>query len=189
MIEQGTPFATIAAMVRTAGKPVAEIIQEPVLVMVTEVPSLPVMGVSTKQVHDMDILSLRQTEALRQAPSHGLVFFLRKREAGIFTDKIGLGRTRNVDLFIPSVQISQYHAFFSLNSSNTWTITDADSRNGTRVEGERLVAGVAKPLHSGNRILAGGIEFIFYLPAEFVALCRNLVEFDTPPPRGRFGAF
>jgi hypothetical protein len=184
MIEQGTPFAAIVATARTSDT-FTDLIKEPVLVMVSQVPTEAGLGFATRNASDMDALSMRQTEALRQTPLRGLVFFLRKRESGIFSDKIGLGRTRNVDICIPNSQISKYHAFFSLNGDNVWTITDADSKNGTRVGDQRLVAGVAKGLQSERKIIAGGLEFIFYLPADFLPCCRKATKSDSAVPGAR----
>lgn len=180
MLDQGTPFAEIVAMARGSGSTLADQIKSPVLVMISEVPLEAALGYETRHASDVETLSLRQTEALRQTPARGLVYFVRKREAGIFTDKIGLGRTRNVDICIPNSQISKYHAFFSRSGENGWTLTDADSKNGTRVGDERLAVGVPKVLQNDRKIVAGGLEFIFYMPGDFVNLCRNSLGFEPP---------
>lgn len=185
MFEQGTPFAAIVAAGRGSGSALADAIKVPVLVMVSEVPMDAPLGFETRHASDVEALSIRQAEALRQTPSRGLVYFLRKREAGIFTDKIGLGRTRNVDICVPNSQISKYHAFFSRSSDGGWTITDADSKNGTRVGQERLAVGAPKELQNDKKIFAGGLEFIFYLPGDFVILCRNSLGFEFPAARAR----
>jgi hypothetical protein len=185
MLEQGTPFSSLLAMARGTGGALVEEIKVPVLVMVSEVPLQATTDFETRHASDVDGLSLRQTEALRQTPSRGLVYFLRKRESGVFTDKIGVGRTRNVDICIPNSQISKYHAFFSRSGDSGWTITDADSKNGTRVGAERLTVGVAKTLQNDTKIVAGGIEFIFYLPADFIFLCRSSFGSENSVSRAR----
>jgi hypothetical protein len=117
---------------------------------------------ATRHASDHELLA-RQRAALKATPNRGLVFPIRKRADGVFVDKIGIGRTRNVDITIPSVQISKYHAFFSVDERGAgYALTDVGSKNGTLVDGGRLEPRAPHPLRSGSVVAFGGVEFTFY---------------------------
>jgi len=112
--------------------------------------------------------------ALNSDPNRIAVFPVVKRQGGIFPDRVGLGRTRNADIVIPYSHISKYHAYFSL-SGETWTITDAGSKNGTTVDGGR-VGKESIVLSSGQVITFGRAAVQFYLPDHFVELLEQLLR-------------
>ena len=61
---------------------------------------------------------------------------LRKRPGGnAFTGMITVGRADNNDLVISDGTVSKFHAYFR-RLGQRWTITDANSRNGTMVDGQ-----------------------------------------------------
>ncbi len=173
MLEQGTPFAGIIKQARAEGSALARLFTDAVIMMISEVPVDIDTGYDTQRPSELESVAERQTKALEQTPAHGLVYFLRKRPDGVFPDKIGLGRTRNVDICIPSGKISKYHAYFSRSGDGTWSVTDASSKNGTFIAKQRLVPGVPHQLRSTQSLGIAGIEFAFYLPADFLALCQQ----------------
>ncbi|HRI70956.1 MAG TPA: FHA domain-containing protein, partial [Polyangium sp.] len=153
---------------------------DPVLVLVSEIPmDAPRGHLGPQQATELDSLAFHQNEALRQAPAHGLVFFVRKRGSGLVRDRIGIGRDHNADICVASPRISRYHAFFSVDARHAWTITDANSKNGSSIAGLRLAAGAARTLANEASIMLGGIEFCFYLPEEFVAHCSHFLHGDA----------
>jgi hypothetical protein len=154
----------------------------PVLVLVSEIPPEPSAGFAAQSATEMESLGVHQHAALRQTPALGLVFFVRKRESGLVLDRIGIGRDPNADICVPNNKMSRYHAFFSMTPQNEWMITDANSKNGSRVGGTRLAAGDSCVLPEATLITLGGVEFSFYLPAKFAALCRSFVLRDSTPP-------
>lgn len=173
MIEQGTPFAAIVSQLRITGMDLAATCTEPVIMMVSEVPIDNEIPFTTRHSSEVESIKDRQSKALELMPAHGLVYFLRKRTDGVFGDKIGLGRTRNVDICIPSGKVSKYHAYFTRRSDGTWSLTDAKSKNGTFVDGERMPAGVALTLRSTQSVGIAGIEFAYLLAADFITLCHQ----------------
>jgi pSer/pThr/pTyr-binding forkhead associated (FHA) protein len=180
MILQGTPFASILAMMRTSPTLIHTNVY-PVLVLVSDMPNeLPAKGIVTHQATELDSLAFHQNEALRQTPAHGLVYFVRKRGAGLVRDRIGIGRDHNADICVPSPRMSRYHAFFGTGSGTDWMITDANSKNGSRVNGIRIGAGTSSMLSETTSIALGSIEFGFYLPAHFLALCKSFLMGDMP---------
>jgi hypothetical protein len=75
--------------------------------------------------------------------------------------------------------MSRYHAFFSKPSGPNWVLTDANSKNGTSIEGNRLAGGASCVLPEATLIAMGGIEFAFYLPEKFAAFCRSFGVADS----------
>ncbi|MET0285250.1 MAG: FHA domain-containing protein [Polyangiales bacterium] len=99
----------------------------------------------------------------------GLVFQLVKRPGNAF-DYISVGRTANVDITLPLVQISKFHAYFSRSSSGEYTLADGGSKNGTRVGARRLEVRMPEPVRSGDRVSFGPYVFSFYSPSSFSEL-------------------
>lgn len=101
----------------------------------------------------------------------GHVIFIQKREGGVFPDRIGVGRAPNVDVRVPLSQVSKYHAYFS-NVDGRWTVTDAGSRNGTSVAGERLTDRAPHPLNDSQEVGFGPYKFTFHTPEGFQEIGR-----------------
>lgn len=101
--------------------------------------------------------------------SFGLVFPLIKRPGNAF-DYISVGRTENVDITLPLLQISKFHAYFNRGVSGEYTLADGGSKNGTRVGARRLEVRLPVAVHSGDRVSFGPYAFSFYLPPHFLEL-------------------
>ena len=89
-----------------------------------------------------------------------------KAEGRPFPERIGVGRTRNTDIFLASNDISKYHAYFTWEGDR-WFITDADSSNGTSVDGVRLKPMTLTPLVNGTLIAFGARLHLFMTAAGF----------------------
>jgi hypothetical protein len=96
-----------------------------------------------------------------------------KRQGGVFQDRIGIGRARNVDVPIQLAKFSKYHAFFSRNDDGTYTLTDAGSTNGTFLEGKRLPEKQAFPIRDGQDVSFGPYRFTFFTPEGFHDLVKR----------------
>ena len=68
--------------------------------------------------------------------------------------RIVIGRGAGADVRIPHRTVSELHAIVQQDDGAHF-ITDQDSTNGTRVNGERLVAGRRRKLADGDRIETG----------------------------------
>ncbi len=100
----------------------------------------------------------------RDDPPKPLVLAIRKVQS-IFPSMISVGRTHNNDVVVPDVQVSKVHAFVKVHEGQ-YEISDAGSRNGTFVGGEKLIAkGAPRVMLSGERVRFGTIEFVFF-PSE-----------------------
>jgi hypothetical protein len=110
----------------------------------------------------------------RPSLSIGTCIRIAKRDGAAFQDRIGVGRTRNVDVSIPLALMSKYHAFFAQAADGqSFEITDAGSKNGTFVDGKRLPEKQAVPLADGQEIAFGPYRFAFFTPEGFVEMVRR----------------
>ena len=96
-------------------------------------------------------------------PPESEILPLKKRPGGLFPNQIGVGRVGNVDVQIAHASVSKYHAFFA-KADGVWHIADAGSKNGTFVDGSRLVPKKSVPLSNRARIRFGEVEVIFVRP-------------------------
>ena len=71
-----------------------------------------------------------------------------------------IGRDERCDLVIPDRRVSRHHARISLEGDG-YILTDLGSRNGTFVNGVRLVAGRAFPVVAGDSVVFGTIQCRF----------------------------
>ena len=106
----------------------------------------------------------------------GIIAIEKDGGANAFGMMITMGRAPNNDLTIPDKRVSKFHGYFRASGA-AWSLTDARSTNGTKLDGVRLEASKPYPLASGARLeLSGAIEARFFLPAElhaFLAGCAT----------------
>jgi hypothetical protein len=69
---------------------------------------------------------------------------------------ISVGRTDENDVPITDSSVSKVHAYFR-DDGGDWFLTDDDSRNGTLLNSEQLVAGKPAALTSGDEITFGKV--------------------------------
>lgn len=111
-----------------------------------------------------DTLVANLDGALASAVAHSgnlQVFPLAKKQGAPFADMITVGRTGNNDVVIDDVTVSRFHAFFRLRGA-AWTVCDSGSKNGTRLVGDRLEPRKERPIESGDRVVIGDVETVFY---------------------------
>lgn len=75
-----------------------------------------------------------------------------------WSERVSVGRARNNDVALPHRSVSKLHAHFSRNAEGQLLVTDARSRNGTRVNGVRVEANVASPVSTGDTIMFGAVS-------------------------------
>ncbi|WP_103349234.1 FHA domain-containing protein [Amycolatopsis sp. CA-128772] len=71
-----------------------------------------------------------------------------------------VGRGPDADLRLYSDQVSLRHAWVRRDGRGTW-VSDAGSRNGTRLNGRRLGAGQDHPLRHGDRLDFGPVTAVY----------------------------
>ncbi len=104
------------------------------------------------------------------AGQQGIIAVEKDGGANAFGMMITMGRAANNDLIVPDKRVSKFHAYFR-KSGESWSVTDANSTNGTKLDGAKLEASRAYPLGSGAELeLSGAILVKFLQPAELFDL-------------------
>ncbi len=79
------------------------------------------------------------------------------------TTQLTLGRGPNVDALIAEGTLSQIHLLFMISPAG-WTVRDANSRNGTWLDRQKLLPGQPVELKNGSRIKAAQVALTWYTP-------------------------
>lgn len=87
---------------------------------------------------------------------------LLRREAidGMSADRVSVGRARNKDIVLRHASVSKFHAWFELDAAGGYRITDAGSRNRTRVNGDPLPPRESRAIGPGDRLQFGSVECV-----------------------------
>jgi len=101
-----------------------------------------------------------------------LVFPISKRPGTAF-DHISIGRTSNMDVVLPLLQVSKFHAYFARDAAGAFTLADAGSKNGTWIGTRRLIVRVPEPVQDLDRVRLGMYTFTFLTQAGFLALVKS----------------
>ena len=105
-----------------------------------------------------------------------LVIPISKRKEGPFEERIGVGRTRTSDICLLYNGVSKYHAFFTVDKeSGAITLTDADSKNGTSVDGVALTPRIPHRLVDRGVVRFGSANFRFHTAEGFRRLIETLL--------------
>lgn len=93
-----------------------------------------------------------------------------------FAMGVTIGRTDNNDITFHDNSVSRFHAYLQHDGrGGGWKLFDAESRNGSFVEGTRLSKGVGMAVADGSRIKLGDVT-VRLLSA------RSLAEFIKNAP-------
>lgn len=99
------------------------------------------------------------------------LFFVEKR-AGVpnaFPMGVTVGRIETNDIAIEDPSLSRFHAWLAFDArKKQWVLHDADSKNGTMVDGVELTPGGSQALESGQVIRLGSVVLRFLLPEALV---------------------
>ena len=85
---------------------------------------------------------------------------------------ITIGRTENNDVVLRHEEVSRFHAYVQ-EASGVLNLVDADSKNGTWVNGLRLMASKPQPLPPTASIKFGQLQITYYDNAAFIDFLRN----------------
>ncbi len=85
--------------------------------------------------------------------------------------EVRLGRDADCDLVIDDATLSRIHLVLRRGASGAWTVQDAGSRNGTKVDGGP--ATMPLPLRDGSVVEAGAVRLTFYTPAGLYTRLRT----------------
>ncbi len=84
-----------------------------------------------------------------------------------------LGRAPESDLVINDGTLSGHHLTFRQRPDLTWTIEDAASKNGSRLDGLELGAGKQVPLRDGMHIDAAHVSLTYYTAQGMLLRLQN----------------
>lgn len=103
-------------------------------------------------------------EAADDAPR--AVLPLKKRANGnAFSLMVTLGRAPNNDIVLADRRVSKFHAYFRRVGSG-WTVSDANSTNGTKVDEVPVPSERSVSVRSGSRVILGGTVVLEFLEGE-----------------------
>jgi hypothetical protein len=91
---------------------------------------------------------------------------LRKRTGGdaLYMDRISVGRARNKDIVLRHQSVSKFHCWFEVDDSGAFYVTDAGSKNSTKVNTTALKARERTRVEPGDVIRFGSVEAILCSP-------------------------
>lgn len=112
-----------------------------------------------------------------QAPQTNdpLVFFVEKvpRTGNAFALGVTIGRVESNDIVIDDTSISRFHAWLQQDpKSGGWLLCDAQSKNGTQLDGESLASGSKVLLRDGAVITIGQASLRFLQPKTLLELMK-----------------
>lgn len=103
----------------------------------------------------------------------GILTVKKATGSNAFGMMITMGRAKNNDLVIPDQRMSKFHCYFR-RLGEQWSLTDANSTNGTVVDGKTVPGERSLPLRSGSKIeLSGAIDVLFLLPADLFVMLQE----------------
>ena len=94
------------------------------------------------------------------------------------SERITVGTLDSNDVVVDADGVSRVHAVFE-RFGDTWCVRDLGSRNGTFVNGARIIG--ERVLHSGDEILLGRLRLLFHGPARG----NETAAIASPPPLTR----
>lgn len=103
----------------------------------------------------------------RPTPGEALIYRVEKSSGASnpFPMGVTLGRVDSNDLVLDDASVSRFHAWLQLDErTQQWSLTDAESRNGTWVNGVKCEARKRTPLNDGAEIRLGDASLRFFLP-------------------------
>jgi hypothetical protein len=91
---------------------------------------------------------------------------LRKRTGGdaLYMDRISVGRARNKDIVLRHQSVSKFHCWFEVDDVGAFYVTDAGSKNATKVNTKTLKARERTHVEPGDVIRFGSVESILCSP-------------------------
>lgn len=134
------------------------------------VPGLVWEAPPTASVSDSGSWALTDAGQDMKRPRAGepLIFLVQKSTTGAnnpFAMGVTVGRVDNNDLVVDDGSVSRFHAWLQQDErTREWSLTDAESKNGTWVDGQQAAARKRMPLTNGTRLKFGDVEMTFFLP-------------------------
>lgn len=104
------------------------------------------------------------------------VFPITKGQANPWRERISIGRARNNDIVLQDNSVSKLHAHIAITEERELHLTDAGSRNGTKVNGERIASSDPVILKGDDRIAVGRLNLVVLDAADLYDFLDERVE-------------
>jgi len=110
---------------------------------------------------------------MRPRAGEPLIFMVEKGPAtnNPFAMGVTVGRVESNDIVVDDGSVSRFHAWLQKDErTQAWSLTDAESKNGTWVDGVQLAGKKRVTLRDGASLNFGEVLMTFRLPAALKAL-------------------
>jgi pSer/pThr/pTyr-binding forkhead associated (FHA) protein len=112
-------------------------------------------------------------------PMHGepLVLPLIKgiKQGNAFGLGVTVGRTENNDIVLSHTSVSRFHGYFLQDTKTLqWKLVDAESKNGTWIEGVKLSPNRPEVIPPKAKLRFGHVEVRFFTPEQFFAHLQQM---------------
>lgn len=114
--------------------------------------------------------TIAAAEASTLAAGESLAILLQGRRG---SSEVRVGRAPENDVVIEDATLSRSHFVLERRGEGRWTIRDAGSSNGTRLDGA-AVGPAPRPVEPGAKIEAGSVRLTFYDAAAFFFRLRGM---------------
>jgi hypothetical protein len=131
------------------------------------------------QKQELGLMTQAGGSAMRPMPGDALVFEVKKgmQKGNAFAMGITVGRVETNDITIEDNSVSRFHAYFQQQpKSELWNLVDAESMNGTLINGEKVKGSKPRQLSDKDRLRFGNIDLLFYSPETFFAWVRAKMQ-------------
>ena len=105
---------------------------------------------------------------MRPRTGEPLIFMVEKGSAtnNPFAMGVTVGRVESNDIVVDDGSVSRFHAWLQRDErTKDWSLTDAESKNGTWVDGVQLAGKQRVVLRDGAKLKFGDVVMEFFLPA------------------------
>ena len=105
---------------------------------------------------------------MRPRQGEPLIFMVEKGTStnNPFAMGVTVGRVESNDIVVDDGSVSRFHAWLQKDErTKEWSLTDAESKNGTWVDNVQLAGKQRVVLRDGAKLKFGDVEMEFFLPA------------------------
>ncbi len=97
-----------------------------------------------------------------------------------FAMGVTIGRVDSNDIPLDDVSVSRFHAWLQKDPREGWVLCDADSKNGTCVDGTRLKPNQKVPVKDKAKLKFGEVEVIFLEVDALIAMMEEMMKASSP---------
>jgi hypothetical protein len=114
--------------------------------------------------------------ATRPTATSPVVYEVVKNATNAMPSAVTLGRTPNNDLVIEDNSVSRFHCYIVTGPGRVLSVVDADSSQGTWLNGTRLEPKAPTPLHDREVLKVAEVTLTYYEPPSFVDYLDRLAS-------------